>query len=103
MTNNGEERGADVVLLVDEEGNEHEFLLVDRFEVNQGDYAILVPLTEDEEGDNGEAFEPEDEAFIFRIDLEEGEEMLVEVDDENEWKQVASVWEKRVQSYEYED
>lgn len=103
MTDNGEERGADVVLLVDEEGNEHEFLLVDRFAVNQGDYAILVPLTENEEGENGEAFEHEDEAFIFRVDLEEGEEMLVEVDDEKEWKQVASVWEERVQNFDYED
>lgn len=103
MTNNGEEMGADVVLLVDEEGKTHEFLLVDRFEVNQGDYAILVPLTENEDGENGESFDHEDEAFIFRIDLEEGEEMLVEVDDENEWKQVASVWEKRVQNYEYDD
>lgn len=104
MTNNGEERGADVVLLVDEEGNKHEFILVDRFLVNKSDYAILVPFTENEEGENGEAFEhEEEEAFIFRIDLEKGEEMLVEVDDENEWKQVASVWEKRVQNLGYDD
>ncbi len=103
MTNNGEEREADVVLLVDEDGNEHEFLLLDRFEVNQGNYAILVPVLESENGENGEAFEHEEEAFIFRIDENAGEEVLVEVDDENEWKIVAAVWEKRVKNFEYDD
>lgn len=103
MTNNGEGKGADVVLLVDEAGNEHEFLLIDRFEVNQGNYAILVPVYENEGGENGEAFEHEDEAYIFRIDDNEGEEMLVEVEDESEWKKVADFWEERIQSFEYDD
>ena len=45
----------------------------------------------------------EDEAYIFRIDVDEGEETLVEVDDETEWNEVAAVWEERVQNVEYED
>ncbi len=102
MHNNGEEETG-IVVLVDEEGVEHDFILVDRFPVDKEEYAILVPVTYSEEGDNGEAVDYEDEAFIFRIDLTDGEEMLVEVEDETEWNQVASVWEERVQNFEYED
>ncbi len=102
MHDNGEER-TDVIVLVDEEGVEHDFALVDRFQVDMTEYAILVPVIYTEEGKNGEAVDFEDEAFIFRIDLDDGEEMLVEVEDEKEWNQVASIWEERVQNIEYED
>ncbi len=102
MHDNGEER-TDIIVLVDEEGVEHDFALVDRFQVDMAEYAILVPVIYTEEGTNGEAVDFEDEAFIFRIDLDVGEEMLVEVEDEKEWHQVASVWEERVQNIGYEE
>ncbi len=92
-------------MLLDEEGNEHDFALVDRFEIDFKEYAILVPvmyLDEEEEGEEFD-FEFEDEAYIFRIAVDGDEETLVEVDDEIEWNEVASVWEERVQSQEYED
>jgi uncharacterized protein YrzB (UPF0473 family) len=102
VSDNGEER-TDIVVLVDEEGNEHDFALVDRFQVDLNEYAILVPVLYLEDSEDDDAVDLEDEAFIFRIDLEEGEEMLIEVEDETEWHQVAAVWEERVQSLEYED
>ncbi len=102
MSDNGEEK-TDIVVLVDEEGNEHDFALVDRFQVDLYEYAILVPVLYLEEDEEDDTIDLEDEAFIFRIDLDEGEEMLIEVEDEIEWNQVAAVWEERVQSIEYED
>ncbi len=105
MSNNGEER-SDLVILVDEEGNEHDFALIDRFLVETEEYAILVPVAQSESGDNGQAAGlEEEEAFIFRIDRgeDEEEEFLVEVEDEAEWNTVASVWEERLQSMEYDD
>lgn len=102
MTDNGEER-TDIVVLVDEEGNEHDFALVDRFQVDLNEYAILVPVLYLEEEIDTDDIDLEDEAYIFRIDLDEGEEILVEVEDEIEWNQVAAIWEERVQSLEYED
>jgi uncharacterized protein YrzB (UPF0473 family) len=102
MSDNGEEK-TDIVVLVDEEGNEHDFALVDRFQVDLYEYAILVPVLYLEEDEEDDTIDLEDEAFIFRIDLDEGEEMLTEVEDEIEWNQVAAVWEERVQSLEYED
>lgn len=100
MSDNGEER-TDIVVLLDEAGNEHDFALVDRFQVDLIEYAILVPVVYLDEDDD--EIDLEDEAFIFRIDLDEGEEMLIEVEDETEWNQVAAVWEERVQSIDYED
>ncbi len=101
MNDNGEER-TDIVILIDEDGNEHDFALVDRFPVDLKEYAILVPVIylEEEEEDT---IDLEEEAYIFRIDLDEGEETLVEVDDEFEWNQVATVWEERMQSMDFED
>jgi len=43
MHDNGEEK-TDILVLVDEEGNEHDFAMVDRFAVEMKEYAILVPV-----------------------------------------------------------
>ncbi len=102
MSTNGEER-TDIVILVDEEGNEHNFALVDKFQVDTKDYAVLVPIIYLEDDEEGDEIDFEDEAYIFRIDLDQGEETLVEVEDESEWNEVASVWEDRLQVLEYED
>ena len=102
MNDNGEERN-DLVVLIDEEGNEHDFALIDRFEYDFKEYAILVPVTSLEAEALEEEADFEEEAFIFRIDLDDGEETLTEVDDETEWNEVATVWEERVQNLEDED
>ncbi len=101
MGDNGEER-TDILVLVDDEGNEHEFALIDRFQVDLYDYAILVPVLYHEEDDDYVDFE--DDAYIFRIepgaDQEAEEESLVEVEDEAEWNRVAEQWEERLQTLE---
>jgi len=88
----------DVVVLVDEEGKEHRFSVVDIFSVKESDYAVLAPLGEKgEEGDDQEEFES---AYIFRIDETGGEQTLVEVESEDEWEDVAAEWENRVRELE---
>jgi uncharacterized protein YrzB (UPF0473 family) len=62
------------IVLVDEEGVEHRYALERVVELGEKKYVIMVP--EIQESD-------EDEAHVFRIDTdEEGEEILVDVDDE---------------------
>lgn len=101
MSTNGEEQ-TDIVILVDEEGKEHNFALVDRFQVDMNEYAVLVPVLYIDD-ENGDEVDFDDEAYIFRIDLEEGEETLVEVEDEIEWNEVAAVWEERLKNQDYTD
>ncbi len=103
MGDNGEEK-TDILVLVDDEGNEHEFALIDRFQVDLYDYAILVPVLYYDEDDDYVDFD--DDAYIFRIEPgEDGEdeESLVEVEDEAEWNQVAELWEERLQAFEDSD
>ncbi len=102
MSNNGEER-TDILVLVDDEGNEHDFALVDRFQVDLNEYAILVPVLYSDESEDDEYLDFEDDAYIFRIEQGEDEEFLAEVEDETEWNKVAALWEERIISIDNKD
>lgn len=104
MIENGEER-PNLVTLVDEDGNEHDFAIVDIFPVNLKQYAILVPVNYEADGEEEDELDITDDAYIFRIDVngESGEETLVEVEDEAEWNEVAAEWETRMQTLEQDD
>lgn len=97
MYNRMEEMHDELITLVDEEGQEHEFMVLDVIMVNEQKYAILIPaLTESELED--EVDEEETEAVIFRIN--EDEENLVLVEDEEEFAAVAEAWEELAMEYE---
>ncbi len=96
----------DVVVLVDENGGEHRFAVVDIFSVKESDYAVLAPLEGQIEVESEEAEEIQEEfesAYIFRIDEVDGEQTLVEVESEEEWENVAAEWENRVRQLENMD
>jgi len=92
----GEDRD-DIVVLTDDEGNEVEFLFLDAFEVAGKRYAVLVPLegTDDEdEGTSDEDYIEGSEAMIFRLEQDEkGDEIFVEIEDDEEWAEVTAAWE----------
>mgnify|MGYP002511183264 CR=1 FL=1 len=72
-----EEEMDNVLILVDEDNNEHPFEVIDMVEVDGSQYAVLAPLEEGSE---------EDEAIILKIVTDEnGEEMLVSIDDDDEF------------------
>lgn len=74
----------DVLILVDEEDQEHPFQMVDMVEVDDAKYAVLVPLEEGAE---------EDEAIILKIvEDENGEEVLYDIEDDEEWEKVVDIW-----------
>ncbi len=81
----------DIVVLTDEEGQEHSFAVLDILTVNAQDYAILVPLTGEEVTDH-EA--EEQEAVIFRLVPDGEEQALLVVEDDDEWQAVAAAWEE---------
>jgi len=84
----------EVIVLTDEEGNEHEFTIVQVIKVEEKDYAILLPLHEAEESE---------EAVILRIDQENGEDILVEIEDEEEFERVAEAWEELLDEEDYDE
>jgi uncharacterized protein YrzB (UPF0473 family) len=73
----------ETITLLDENGEETEFEVLGVIAVEDIDYAILIPIDEEE-----------DQAYIFRIDIDEdGEEVLSEVEDDEEFEIVKDAWE----------
>jgi uncharacterized protein YrzB (UPF0473 family) len=70
----------DVIQLLDEDGVEHEFSVVDVLEVDDRRYAILQPLTGGEESDT---------AVIFRME----DDTLVTIEDDAEFERVRQAFE----------
>ncbi|AYO30736.1 MAG: hypothetical protein PWR06_1968 [Thermoanaerobacteraceae bacterium] len=87
----------ETITLYDEDGQETEFEVLGVVNVEDNDYAILVPLDESESED--------EEAYIFRIDADEnGEEVLTEVEDDDEFEAVREAWEAICEGdYDIED
>ncbi|HHZ16204.1 MAG TPA: DUF1292 domain-containing protein [Peptococcaceae bacterium] len=87
------------VVLVDENGEEHEFALIDVIEVDGEEYAILEPLEADEDAD-----EDQPEAIILKIGQDEnGEEILYDIEDDDEWEMVAQKWQEMIEEEEEEE
>lgn len=87
----------EVITLVDEEGEEHDFEVIDVIEVEGEKYAILLPVLEGEEDAEAETEDEEDsdEAIILKFAQdEEGNEFLVDIEDDEEWEKVAGIWEE---------
>lgn len=75
----------ETITLLDENGEETEFEVLGVITVEDIDYAILIPTDEDED---------DDQAYIFRIDTDEnGEEVLSEVENDEEFELVKDAWE----------
>lgn len=85
----------DIVVLLDEDENEHRFCVIDIVEVDGHSYAVLAP----EEADD----EEEGEAYIFRIESENGEDQLITVDDEEEFERVAAALAELDEGWEEQD
>ena len=105
----------EIITLVDEDGEQFDFVVLDYFRVDELDYAILFPL-----GKNGMSEEQADEendtefnvldetdageAIIFRVIEGENEEtMLHVIEDEEEWERVAGVAYERLLTGEDEE
>ncbi|HOV79533.1 MAG TPA: DUF1292 domain-containing protein [Bacillota bacterium] len=81
-----------IITLVDEDGSEHDFSVIDILEVDGSEYAVLLPV-EDES----------DEAVILKFACDdEGNELLIDIEDDEEWEKVADAWEEMLNEEETE-
>lgn len=88
----------DIVVLVDENGDEVEFEHIDSFEMNDNEYVILAPLNEEIDEDEDE----EEEVIILRVEHnEDGEDSYVTIEDDDELDEVFSEFQARMDD-EYE-
>ncbi|ABP67191.1 DUF1292 domain-containing protein [Caldicellulosiruptor changbaiensis] len=85
-----------VVTLVDEEGREISFEMLDKVNYNGNDYIVLLPLEEIEKEDE------EAEVIILRIEDRDGEEVYVGVEDEEELENVFEIFQSRFDDEDFD-
>ncbi len=80
-----------IIVLVDEEGLEHEFELLAELEIKDESYRVVAPFADEEDEDEDD----EIEIYFFKVLVdEEGNEFLVDIDDDEEWEMVADAWQE---------
>ncbi|MFS0839501.1 DUF1292 domain-containing protein [Paenibacillus sp. 1P03SA] len=70
-----------VFIVTDEEGKEHEMVMVYTFDSQDQLYAVLLDRND-----------PEADGVIFRIEEENDDAYLVNIEDEAEWERVVAVY-----------
>lgn len=85
-----EDFSADLLTLVDEDGQEHEFEILDIIENDDGCFYALLPTFDDPQ----EQVESEGTYYIFQAFEEDGEQQLAEVEDEELLDRLAAVFEQ---------
>jgi uncharacterized protein YrzB (UPF0473 family) len=89
----------DLVVLVDENGEEVEFEHLDTIEMNGSEYVVLLPASEEEDEDEQAA----DEVVILKIDHNEnGEDSFVTVEEDEELEAVFEEFRSRMEEEEEE-
>lgn len=81
------EHEEEIFIVTDEAGNEHEMVMVYTFESRDQAYAVLLDRND-----------PEADGVIFRIEEEDDEAFLVNIDNEEEWNRVVATYEKLVEA-----
>lgn len=96
--NNMSEERDDLVVLVDENGEEVEFEHLDTVELNGNEYVILLPVEESEEEKDI------DEVVILKIEHGEEEDSFVSVDDDDELDAVFEEFKARMEEeFDFDD
>jgi len=85
----------DTVTLMDEDGNEQEFEILDAVETDTARYVALMPVFDDPQ----DMLDSAGELVIMRVEAEDDGEVLVTIDDDNEFEDVAAVFEERLSEY----
>lgn len=89
----------DLITLIDEEDQEHQFEIEAILEVDENRYAILIPMDEKYSNSN--------EAIIMKFgkDEETGDEVLFDIESDEEWNRVADAYDQIIddEELEYDD
>ena len=97
INNNIPEEAEGIVTMVNEDGEKHDFLHLDSFELNGEVYVVLLPA---DEGD-----EECEEVLIYTLKVEEdGSETLLPIEDEAELDSAYEEFKNRMsEEYDFED
>lgn len=95
-----EEYTPDLYTLEDEEGNEQTFEMLDAMEFEGEKYFALTPFYDNPEdliGDSGEV-------VILKSQFDGDEEIMVSIDDDEEYEKIGNIFMKRIEEmFEFDD
>ena len=95
-----DEFGANLVTVLDDEGNQHQFELIDAIETDDGRYVALLPVYENP----GDSVDDDGELIVLEVSEENGEEILVPIEDEEMFEEIAGIFEDSLSDlYEIEE
>ena len=89
-----EEYGPDILTLVDEDGTEHEFEVVDSLVTDDNEYFALIPTETAENIDSDDG-----QLVILKVVEEDGEEFLDEIEDDEEFEEISGIFMDRLEEY----
>ena len=92
------EFSADLISLLDEDGKEWKFEILDEIENDDGIFYALLPAFDDPQ----DALETDGSYYIFELIEEDGEEQLAEVDDEDLLNRLSEIFESHFEEM-YDD
>lgn len=87
-----EEYGNSLVSVLDDEGNEHQFELLDAIETDEGRYVALLPVYTEAEL----VLEDDGELVILEVVNDEGDDLLVPIEDDEVFANIAEIFEERL-------
>jgi uncharacterized protein YrzB (UPF0473 family) len=94
------EFGSEILTIMDEEGAEHEFELLDTEEIDGVRYVALAPVFDEAE----DLLEDSGELVVLRATTEDGEDYLDAIEDEEEFDRISEFFMERLQDrFEFED
>ena len=82
----------DIYTLIDEEGKEQAFELLDVMEIEDQRYFALLPYFEDPE----EAVEDDGDVVVLKAEMVDGEEMMATIDDDEEYERIGNMFLERI-------
>ena len=84
-----------IITVLDEDDNEHSFEVIDAIETDTDRYMAMIPFF-DEATD---ILDDDGELVILKVEEENGEEVLVTIEDEDEFQQIFEVFEERLADF----
>ncbi len=88
-----EDFNPDIITVVDDQDVEHTFEMLDAIETDEARYVALLPVYDA----STKVLDADGELVIMKVVMENTEEVLVTIDDDEEFDEIASIFEDRLQ------
>lgn len=85
----------DLISLLDEDGREFNFEVIDAIETDEGRYLAMLPIFDDPQ----KMLEDSGELVIVKVGEENGEEYYYEIEDDDEYEFVADTFIDRLEDF----